>query len=148
MSWMLQALQQAHTAFDLDEIPVGAVIVGPEQEILAQAHNEVEQRKNPTAHAELLAIQQACQKLGSKFLQGYSLYVTLEPCAMCAQAISLARVSRLYFGAYDRKSGGVEHGPCVYTHPTCHFKPEVYGGIMERECQELLSRFFAYKRAH
>ncbi len=129
------------------EVPVGAVIVARASgEVVATAHNEVEKRSDATAHAEMLAIQRATKKLGSKSLKGYDLYVTLEPCPMCATAISFARIDRVYFGAYDPKSGGVEHGPRIFNSTSCHHAPEVYGGIMESECAALLKEFFAGKR--
>ncbi len=141
------ALRQAEAAGDRGEVPVGAVIVdGQTGHLLAAAGNRVEERADPTAHAEMLAIREAAQTQGSARLDGLDLYVTLEPCAMCAQAISLARIRRLYFGAYDPKSGGVEHGARVFTHATCHHKPEVVGGIGETEAAALLKDFFKDKR--
>ncbi len=147
-SFMEQAFRLAKLSRDASEIPVGAVIVDSVTgNIIASSHNEVELRKDPSAHAELLAIQRACTAKGSKFLETCDLYVTLEPCPMCAAALSLARIRRVYFGAYDPKSGGVEHGPRIYTHPTCHHKPDVYGGIMEAECGTLLKNFFQKRRS-
>lgn len=143
---MQLALAQARAAAAAGEVPVGAVLVGPDGSILAQAHNLVETRHDPTAHAEVLAIRAAAQAIGSPRLPECDLYVTLEPCAMCAQAISLARIRRLYFGAYDPKGGGVEHGARIYTHPTCHHVPEVYGGLHEAEASALLKGFFAERR--
>ncbi len=141
------ALRQAEAAGDRGEVPVGAVIVdGQTGHLLAAAGNRVEERADPTAHAEMLAIREAAQNQGEPRLDGMDLYVTLEPCAMCAQAISLARIRRLYFGAYDPKSGGVEHGARVFTHTTCHHTPEVIGGIGETEAAALLKDFFKDKR--
>jgi tRNA(adenine34) deaminase len=138
------ALALARKAAEWGEVPVGALIVGPDGAVLAQAHNEVETRCDATAHAELLAIRAALTQKGNKYLEGCTLYVTLEPCPMCAGAIAHARLSKLVFGAYDPKSGGVEHGPRVLAHT--HHKPEIVGGVMESECAALLKDFFAQKR--
>jgi tRNA(adenine34) deaminase len=143
MQW---ALAQARLAAGCGEVPIGAVIVDAGGHVLAAAHNLVETLNDPTAHAEMLAIRAAAQVLGNARLGDCDLYVTLEPCAMCAQAISLARIRRLYFGAYDAKGGGVEHGAAVFRHATCHHKPEVYGGMAEGECGELLKGFFQQRR--
>ncbi len=145
-SHMQHALAEARAAAGRDEVPVGAVIVGPDGAVLAAAGNRTRELNDPTAHAEVLAIRAACAAIGSERLPECDLYVTLEPCPMCAAAISLARIRRLYFGAGDPKSGGVEHGPRVYTHPTCHHAPEVYGGIGESEAAAVLRDFFAGKR--
>ncbi|MGE0754056.1 MAG: nucleoside deaminase [Alphaproteobacteria bacterium] len=139
------ALKLAHAAAIAGEVPVGAVIVCNNQ-IIATAHNLTEISQDPTAHAELLAIRAACEKLGTPRLADCDLYVTLEPCAMCAAAISFARIRRLYFGAYDPKGGAVENGPRFYAQPTCHHAPEVYGGMAESECGLLLKEFFQQKR--
>lgn len=144
--YMAQALAQARTAFDAGEVPVGAVIVDATGNIVAAAGNLTESTNNPTAHAEILAIQKACTLKGAPRIPDCDLYVTLEPCPMCAAAISFARIRRVYFGAYDPKSGGVEHGPKIFTHATCHHKPEVYGGIDETACGEILKTFFREKR--
>ena len=146
---MKHAYNLARQAFDCNEVPVGAVIVDRSTgQVVARAHNQVEARQNPTQHAEMLAIEAACRVLGTKYLTQCDLYVTLEPCPMCASAISLARLGRLYFGAYDPKSGGVEHGPCVFNGATSlHHIPEVVGGLMELECGELMTEFFAQRRA-
>ena len=125
------ALKEAETARDRGEVPIGAVVVGPDGEVLARAGNRTLELHDPTAHAELLASAEACAKLGSERLPGCDLYVTLEPCAMCAAAISFARIRRLYFGAADPKGGAVEHGPRLFRQLTCHHAPEVYGGIGE-----------------
>ena len=127
------------------EVPVGAVIV-KDGEIIAQASNLTETNHDPTAHAEILAIREACRKLESPRLPDCDLYVTLEPCTMCATAISFARIRRLYFGAYDLKGGGVEHGARFYHRSTCHHAPEVIGGIMENDCSLVLKEFFIDKR--
>ncbi len=132
------ALEEAAKAAAEGEVPVGAV--------LARAHNGVEALRDPTAHAELLVLQEAARRLGEKRLTEADLYVTLEPCPMCAGAISLARLRRLYFGAYDPKSGGVEHGPRVFEQSTCHHRPEVVGGVEERAAARLLRTFFAARR--
>jgi tRNA(Arg) A34 adenosine deaminase TadA len=141
------ALGEAEAAAALGEVPVGAVLVdGETGEILARAHNLVETDKDPTAHAELLVIREAAQRLGAKRLTRADLYVSLEPCPMCAQAIALARLRRLFFGAYDPKGGGVEHGPRIFAQPTCHHRPEVIGGVQERRAGELLKAFFRARR--
>ena len=140
------ALAEAEAAGLLGEIPIGAVVVAASGEVLACASNRTLQLRDPTAHAELLAIREACAKVGSERLNACDLYVTLEPCAMCAAAISFARIRRLYFGAPDPKGGAVEHGPRFFTQPTCHHRPEVYGGIEERRSGDLLRQFFAGKR--
>lgn len=139
------AFAEAQGAFRRGEVPVGAVIVRA-GEIVSSAGNRVLLDKDPTAHAEILAIRSACRTLGSERLTGCDLYVTLEPCAMCAAAISFARVRRLYWGAADPKGGAVEHGPRFFALPTCHHAPELYGGIRESEAGDLLRRFFAARR--
>lgn len=139
-------IRLAQAAADTGEVPIAAAVVAADGTVLAAAHNAVEAGHNATAHAELLAIAQACAARGSKYLQDCTLYVTLEPCAMCAQAISLAKIRKLVFGAYDPKGGAVEHGPRLYSQPTCHHAPEVIGGVMEVECGKLLVDFFAKKR--
>lgn len=145
MSPMQAALAQAEAAADRGEVPVGCVIVRG-TEIIAAAGNRVEEWADPTAHAELLAIRVATARLGEPRLVDCDLYVTLEPCPMCAAAISFARLRRVYFGAYDPKGGGVEHGPRIFDHPTCHHRPEVYGGIRESEAADLLRGFFRARR--
>lgn len=145
-TYMDMALEQARAAVKAGEVPVGAVILGGDGTVLARAHNRVIADRDPTAHAEMLAIRQAANALDSERLTGCSLYVTLEPCAMCAQAISLARIGRLYFGAEDPKGGGVIHGARVFSRATCHHAPEIYGGIGERESAKLLRDFFAQRR--
>src|SRR6266436_4750671 len=130
---MERALAQARAAGARGEVPIGCVIVGPDGAVLAEAGNRTEADRDPTAHAELLAIRAAAQKLGAPRLVECDLYVTLEPCPMCAQAIAFARLRRVYYGAADPKGGGVEHGPRIFGQPTCHFRPEVYPGMGERE---------------
>jgi tRNA(Arg) A34 adenosine deaminase TadA len=137
----------ARQAAEAGEVPVGAVIVHHASgEVVAAAHNEVELQADATAHAEMLAIRRATAAIGSKSLKGYALYVSLEPCPMCAAAISFARLDRVYFGAYDPKSVGVEHGTRFFSSSSCHHAPEVYGGILESECAVLLKTFFVGKR--
>lgn len=146
-SRMGQALDEARAAAARGETPVGAVLVDRATgEIRAAAGNRVRERHDPTAHAEILAIREACAALGSERLPGHELWVTLEPCAMCAAAIAGARIERVYFGASDPKSGGVEHGARVFDHPQAHHRPEVYGGLAEADCAELLRAFFAARR--
>jgi cytidine deaminase len=140
------ALTEARWAAERGEVPIGAVVVDANGQIVAAAGNRTRELADPTAHAEVLAIRAACAALGSERIAGCDLYVTLEPCPMCATAISFARIRRLYYGAADPKGGGVEHGPRVYSHMTCHHVPEVYGGIGEDVSSELLKRFFALRR--
>ena len=139
---MQQLLDDARAAGARGEVPIAACVVDADGTVIARATNEVEARGDATAHAELLAIQKACALRGSKYLMDCDLYVTLEPCAMCAQAISLSKMRRLYFAAYDSKGGGVEHGACVFSHSTCHHSPEVIGGVCEAEASQLLKDFF------
>lgn len=143
---MALALAEAEAAGARGEVPVGAVLVDAAGAVLAQAGNRVEDLRDPTAHAEMLAIRAAAAALGAKRLEGADLYVTLEPCAMCAAAISFARLRRLYFGAYDPKGGGVEHGARIFAQATCHHRPEVYGGIAETQAAKLLQDFFRDRR--
>ena len=146
-NFMERALEVAEQAGARGEVPVGAVIVDPASgDVLACAGNRTEELADPTAHAEVLAIREAAAKLGAARLVGGDLYVTLEPCPMCAGAISFARIRRLYFGASDPKGGGVEHGARVFDHPTCHHRPEVYGGIDEARAATLLKEFFSARR--
>jgi len=144
--YMEQALKEAEKAKARGEVPIGAVVVDKNGQILARAGNQTEEDHDPTAHAEVLAIREAAKKLGSARLIDCDLYVTLEPCTMCATAISFARIRRLYFGAYDPKGGGVDHGACFYNQATCHHKPEVYGGLREQDCADLLKDFFEKRR--
>lgn len=144
-SHMDTALEEAKAAAARGEVPVGAVIAGPDG-IIAQAGNRTREQNDPTAHAEILAIRAACDLLGQERLTGYDLYVTLEPCPMCAAAISNARIARLYYGAADPKSGGVAQGPRVFTHPQCHHAPEVYDSIDAQSAERLLKSFFSERR--
>jgi tRNA(Arg) A34 adenosine deaminase TadA len=145
-SHMQAALAEAEAAQARGEVPIGAVIVDATGRILSKAGNRTRELNDPTAHAEMLAIRAACATLGSERLSGADLYVTLEPCPMCATAISFARIRRLYFGALDLKGGGVEHGPRIFNQPTCHHAPEVYGGIEETRAGDLLRAFFSARR--
>ena len=142
MQW---ALEEARAAARRGEVPVGAVILS-EGVIIARAGNRTLADRDPTAHAEMLVLRAAASALGAARLTKCDLYVTLEPCAMCAGAISHARIRRLYFGAPDAKGGAVDHGPRFFAQPTCHHGPEVYGGIGESEAAQLLREFFAAKR--
>lgn len=140
------ALDLARAAAAAGEVPVGAVIVDAAGRVLAAAANRTEADSDPTAHAELLAIRAACAARGEPRLPDCDLYVTLEPCAMCAAAIAFARIRRVYFGAFDPKGGGVDHGPRIFDQPTLHHRPEVYGGIRAAEAAALLKAFFADRR--
>ena len=143
---MALALEAAAEAARLGEVPVGAVVTGPDGRVLASAHNRTRARRDPTAHAEMLALRAAARALGSERLTGCTLWVTLEPCAMCAGAIAHARIARLVYGAPDPKGGGVEHGARVFAQPTCHHRPEVIAGISAREAAAQLRAFFAGRR--
>ena len=145
-NFMHCAYVQAQAAARQGEVPVGAIIVDQAGTIVAATHNETIQRRDPTAHAEILAIQQACAQLKTSYLEGCHLYVTLEPCPMCAQAIAFARLQTLYYGAFDPKGGGVDHGPYIFQQTSCHHSIQVFGGIMEEECGKLLTHFFQQKR--
>lgn len=145
-SYMERALAQARAAAERGEVPVGAVIVSPSGEVLAEAGNRTRELSDPTAHAEVLAIRAACAALGAERLPLHDLYVTLEPCPMCAGAISFARIRRLYYGASDPKSGGVSCGARVFSHGQCHHAPEVYDGLAEDEAAALLRNFFEDRR--
>ncbi|MBL8806466.1 MAG: nucleoside deaminase [Rhodospirillales bacterium] len=141
------ALAEARAAAAAGEVPVGAVLVdGATGAVVAAAHNRVERDRDPTAHAEMLAIREAARKRGEKRLEGLDLYVTLEPCPMCAQAIAFARLRRLYWAASDPKAGGVENGPRIFAQPGCNHRPELYGGIAEEEAAKLLRDFFRERR--
>ena len=145
--YMAEALSEAQAAAADGEIPVGAVIVDSTTgEIIARGSNATEAINDPTAHAEMMVIQQACKLKGAPRLPECDIYVTLEPCPMCATAISFARLRRVYFGAYDPKGGGVDHGPKIFQQPTCHHQPEIYGGIDEQACAVLLKEFFRDRR--
>ena len=143
---MALALAEAEAAGARGEVPVGAVLVDREGRVLATAGNRVETDRDPTAHAEMLVLRAGAALLGAKHLAECDIYVTLEPCAMCAAAIALARLRRLYFGAYDSKGGAVEHGPRLFDRPTIHHRPEIYGGIEERRAADLLRAFFRDRR--
>ena len=143
---MALALAEAEAAAGHGEVPVGAVLVDAEGSVIAAAGNRVEADRDPTAHAEMLALRAGAARLGATRLGDCDLYVTLEPCAMCAAAIALARLRRLYFGAYDPKGGAIEHGPRLFEQPTTHHRPEIYGGIEERRAAELLRIFFRARR--
>jgi tRNA(adenine34) deaminase len=143
---MAVAITQAKAAAERGEVPVGAALFDEEGSLIAAFGNQVEQDHDPTAHAEMLALRAGAARLGLKRLAGCDLYVSLEPCPMCAAAISLARIRRLYFAAYDPKGGGVEHGPRIFDQQSCHHRPEVYGGIAERAAAALLRQFFQQRR--
>ena len=144
---MLVALDQARIGFDAEEVPVGAVIIESQTgKIVSKAHNRVQQLQDPTAHAEILAIRSASYKVGNARLTNLDLFVTLEPCAMCAHAISLARINKLVFGAYDSKNGGVENGVRVFSNPACNHIPEIIGGVYETEASDILREFFKLRR--
>lgn len=144
--YMAMALAEAEAAVQADEVPVGAVIVAADGSVLARTGNAMRRTNDPTAHAEILALRAACATLGTDRLPYCDLYVTLEPCTMCAGAISHARIRRLYYGASDRKAGAVDNGVAFFDQPTCHHKPEVYGGIQEKAAARLLKDFFALRR--
>jgi tRNA(Arg) A34 adenosine deaminase TadA len=145
LSFMHLAFEEAEAAAKRGEVPVGAVLVSHGQ-VLARAGNRTEEGKDPTAHAEMIVLREAAKLGGSPRLKEADLYVTLEPCAMCAAAISFARVRRVYFAAYDPKGGAVDHGPRFFSQPTCHHSPEVIGGVEEQRAADLLKRFFTERR--
>ena len=146
-NFMDLALEQAQLAADRGEVPVGAVVVdGESNEVLAKSGNRVLELKDPTAHAEMLALREAASNVESERLTDAHIYVTLEPCPMCATAISFARIRRVYYGAPDTKGGGIDHGPRIFSQATCHHKPEVYGGINESAAAALLRDFFSARR--
>lgn len=145
--FMSLALKEAQKSFDKDEVPVGALVVDLKTgQIVSKAHNQTEHGADPTKHAEMLAIQKACRKLKTKRLWGCAMYVSLEPCTMCAAAISFARIEKLFIGAEDAKGGAVLSGVRFFESKTCHFKPEVCAGIMAEESSKLLQDFFKNKR--
>lgn len=143
---MDEALEEARAAGMRGEVPVGAVLVAPDGRVVARTGNRTRELSDPTAHAEILAIRAGCSALSSERLPGFDLYVTLEPCPMCAAAISAARIGRLYYGASDPKSGGVEAGARIFSHPQCHHIPEIYDGIAAPEAAVLLRGFFQGRR--
>ncbi|AXI47506.1 tRNA-specific adenosine deaminase [Sulfitobacter sp. SK012] len=145
-SYMEDALSEARAAAARGEVPVGAVIVSPSGDVVARAGNRTRELNDPTAHAEILCLREACGSAGSERLPGHALYVTLEPCAMCAAALAATRIARLYYGASDPKSGGVAQGARVFSHPQCHHVPEVFDGIAGEEAEVMLKEFFAAKR--
>jgi tRNA(adenine34) deaminase len=146
-SFMMLALAEAERAAARGEVPIGAALVdGHGGEVLAVSGNRVEELSDPTAHAEMLVLREAAARRAAPRLVDCDLYVTLEPCPMCASAIALARIRRLYFAAYDPKGGGVEHGPRIFTQPTCNHRPEIYGGIEEQRAAALLRGFFRERR--
>jgi tRNA(Arg) A34 adenosine deaminase TadA len=140
------ALAEARAAAARGEVPVGAVLVNPSGEVVATAGNRTRELSDPSAHAEMLVIRDAAARFGSERLIDHDLYVTLEPCPMCAAVISFARIRRLYYAAPDPKSGGVEHGPRVFSHATCHHRPELYPGLGEDEASAILKTFFSERR--
>lgn len=145
--YMRQALENALFAGAADEVPVGAIIVVRDSgEVIAKSYNKVEEENNPLRHAEMIAIEAACKRLKSKNLSSCDMYVTLEPCAMCAAAISYARIGRLFYGAADEKQGAVENGPRFFTQSTCLHRPEIYDGIMAEESANLMRNFFSNLR--
>ena len=146
MQHMALALAEAEAAAGAGEVPVGAVLVAGDGTVLASDRNRIEERRDPTAHAEMLVIRAASARLGTARLVGCDLYVTLEPCPMCAMAASLARLRRIYYGAEDPKGGGIDHGPRILASTSCHHRPEVYGGIAASRSAELLRTFFQARR--
>lgn len=144
---MKLALEQARAAADRGEVPVGAVIVSADGRVVSADGNRTRELNDPTAHAEILVLRAACAEVGSERLPDHDLYVTLEPCAMCAAALAAARIRRIYYGASDPKSGGVAHGARVFSHPQAHHVPEVYDGLSASESESLLKSFFAERRA-
>jgi tRNA(Arg) A34 adenosine deaminase TadA len=144
--FMQMALDEAHAAAAAGEVPVGAVLVSAQGAVLARTGNQMRALNDPTAHAEIAAIRQACETLGNERLSGCSLYVTLEPCPMCAGAIAEARIAKLFYGAADVKGGAVDNGVALFDQKSCHHKPEVIGGLRESDCAALLKDFFALRR--
>lgn len=145
-SHMSEALDEARQAAARGEVPVGAVLVGADGRVLARAGNRTREQSDPTAHAEILAIRAACAEVGSERLPGARLWVTLEPCPMCAAAISAARIAVLYYGAEDQRMGGVRHGARVFDHAQCHHRPEIIDGIRAEDSRTLLQEFFRTRR--
>lgn len=144
---MAIALEEANIAASRDEVPIGAVLVNSASgEVIAKAGNRTRELKDPSAHAEILVIREACEKARAQRIPNHDLYVTLEPCTMCAAAISFARINRLIIGAVDPKGGGILHGAKFYEQPTCHWQPQVTYGLLEEDCGEILRKFFKEKR--
>ena len=145
--FMQEAINQAQIALKNNEVPIGGILVdNVTNNIITKNHNQINANNNAIFHCELCIINDACKKLNSKYLNSTTLFITLEPCTMCAAAISMARIRRLYYGASDLKSGGIENGVKFFSHPSCHHRPEVYGGIDELRAQKLLKTFFKSKR--
>ena len=144
--YMALALDEAQAAAATGEVPVGAVVVAGDGTVLARTQNRMRRERDPTAHAEMLAIRAACAAIGNERLPEATLYVTLEPCPMCAGAIAQARLARLYYGAADIKGGAVDNGVALFDQPSCHHKPEIYGGLQEAASAQLLQAFFAQRR--
>lgn len=140
---MHEALKEARLAYNKNEVPVGCIIVDRlSGKIISRAHNSMQENRNPNYHAEIVAINNACLKLDNKNLSNYDIYVTLEPCTMCASAISNARLGRLYYGASDQKQGAVEHGIRFFTSSNCFYRPEIYSGLHQEECEAIIKSFF------
>lgn len=146
MTPMQLALEWAERGMNQGEVPIGCVIADDRGQIIAASHNEVERSFDVSAHAEIVALRRAATQLRSRYLTGCDLYVTLEPCPMCAQAIAFARIRRVYYAASDPKGGGIEHGPRIFSQPTCHHRPDIYPGIGERPAAALLRAFFRARR--
>ena len=144
--YMAAALREARAAAAQGDVPVGAVLVAADGSILAKTQNRMRRDHDPTAHAEMLAIRAACARLHNERLSDTTLYVTLEPCPMCAAAIAEARIARLYYGAPDPKGGAVDNGIALFSQPSCHHAPDIYGGLCESECSKLLKDFFSARR--
>ena len=145
--YMMEALKEAQNAYERDEVPIGAVLVDTQTgDIVARAGNETIARHDPTAHAEILVIREACAALNAQRIPEYDLFVTLEPCPMCAAALSFARIDRVVFGAHDEKSGGLVSGPALSSSPQLHHKMNIIGGVLEQECALILKKFFKQKR--
>jgi tRNA(adenine34) deaminase len=141
-----EAYIQAKLSDQNGEVPIGAVLVSPDEKIIIKTHNLTIKNSDPTAHAEIIAIREACKIMSEQRLEGWSLYVSLEPCPMCAQAISFARIKNLYFSAYDEKGGGVEHNAKIFNQKSCFFRPNIYGGLNQNPPAKLLGDFFERKR--
>ena len=144
---MQKALSYAQIAYDKNEIPIGAIITKNDQ-IISHGYNMVESEKNILMHAEIIAISMACKTLSTKYLSNCEIYTTLEPCGMCAYALSMVKIAKIFFGAYDSKTGSLEHGPCIYHNKFTHFIPEVYGGMMEHDCSKIINDFFIKMRSN
>ncbi len=141
-SYMKKAIEQAEEAYSMLEVPIGAIIVDNENNIISANYNKVILMNDPTAHAEILCIREACKKLKKNNLKGCSIYITLEPCSMCASAISKSQLKNIFYGASDPKSGGIEHGAKIFSHSQTHFKPDIYSGFEEKKIRQLMKKFF------